>query len=76
MKRNIYSFNYAGSYFWRTTQQQEIDYIEEREGNLKCYEFKWNPGKKAFLSLTFSANYPGSTFTLINPDNYIDFIGE
>ncbi len=76
MKRNNYSFNYAGSYFWRTTQQQEIDYIEERDGNLKCYEFKWNPGKKANLSLTFSANYPGSTFTLINPDNYIDFIGE
>lgn len=73
-KRNNYSFNYASLYFWRTTQQQEIDYIEEREGKLYCYEFKWNPGRKATLSLTFSTNYPDSSFSLINPNNYTDFI--
>ena len=69
-KRNNYSLNYAGFYFWRTTQQQEIDYIEERDGKLYCYEFKWNSNKKATLSTTFSTNYPDSSFTLINPDNY------
>jgi len=74
-KRNNYSLNYAGFYFWRTTQQQEIDYIEERDGKLYCYEFKWNSNKKATLSTTFSTNYPDSSFTLINPDNYTDFIG-
>ncbi|MDP4240685.1 MAG: ATP-binding protein, partial [Bacteroidota bacterium] len=39
-KRNSYSLNYGNFYFWRTTQQQEIDYIEERDGQLNCYEFK------------------------------------
>jgi uncharacterized protein len=74
-KRNTYSLNYAGCYFWRTTQQQEIDYIEDRDGVLNCYEFKWNQNKKASLSTTFSSNYPDSTFTLINSNNYLDFIG-
>jgi predicted AAA+ superfamily ATPase len=74
-KRNNYSLNYAGFYFWGTTQQQEIDYIEERDGKLNCYEFKWNTNKKVNLTTTFSTNYPGSSFTLVNPDNYMDFIG-
>jgi predicted AAA+ superfamily ATPase len=75
VKQNNYSFNYANIYFWRTTQQQEIDYIEERDGKLSCYEFKWNPNKKASLSTTFSTNYPDSSFSLINSNNYMDFIG-
>lgn len=74
-KRNNYSLNYAGCYFWRTTQQQEIDYIEERDGVLNCYEFKWNQNKKAKLTSTFSSNYKDSTFTLVNSENYLDFIG-
>ena len=75
-KRNNYSLNYANFYFWRTTQQQEIDYIEEREGLLNCYEFKWSVNKMHSLPLTFSKNYTNSTFKLINPDNYMEFIGE
>jgi predicted AAA+ superfamily ATPase len=75
MKRNQYSQNYVNSYFWRTTQQQEIDYIEEKDDLLNCYEFKWNPAKKAFLSTTFSSNYPKSSFKVINTDNFNEFIG-
>ncbi len=75
MKRNQYSQNFASSYFWRTTQQQEIDYIEENDDLLSCFEFKWNPGKKAYLSSTFSSNYPKSTFKVINQDNFNEFIG-
>ena len=37
---------YASGFFWRTTQQQEIDYVEEREQNMSAYEFKWNPKKR------------------------------
>ncbi|MEI8048245.1 MAG: ATP-binding protein [Bacteroidota bacterium] len=74
MKRNQYSQNFASSYFWRTTQQQEIDYIEENDDLLSCFEFKWNPGKKAYLSSTFSSNYPKSTFKAINQDNFNEFI--
>ena len=75
LKRNQYSQNYVNSYFWRTTQQQEIDYIEEKDDLLNCYEFKWNPAKKAFLSTTFSSNYPKSSFKVINTDNFNEFIG-
>lgn len=76
MKRNHYSLNYANCYFWRTTQQQEVDFIEDKDGILNCYEFKWNSAKKAKLSATFKTNYPNSTFTLVNQDNYIEFIGK
>jgi len=49
---------YCNKYFWRTTQQQEIDYIEEYSGKLFTYEFKWNINKKARLSKTFAEAYP------------------
>lgn len=73
-KQNSYNLNYANTYFWRTTQQQEIDYIEEKDGFLHCYEFKWNPKKKARLSKTFSSAYPNSALELINRENYTNFI--
>ena len=49
IKQLEYNESYGNSYFWRTTQQQEIDYIEEHSGKLFCYEFKWNENKKAKL---------------------------
>jgi predicted AAA+ superfamily ATPase len=74
IKRNSFKQNYAHTYFWRTTQQQEIDYIEERDGFLHCYEFKWSANKKARLSKTFSSAYPNSSLEVINRDNYLSFI--
>lgn len=62
------------SYFWRTTQQQEIDYIEDFGNNLYAYEFKWNPNKKGFLSKTFSNAYPESSFKVISPDTMHEFL--
>lgn len=76
MKRCNYDINYANCYFWRTTQQQELDYIEDKDGLLNCFEFKWNTTKKAKLSTTFSTNYPNSVFKLINKDNYLELIGK
>lgn len=63
-------------YFWRTTQQQEIDYLEEINGKLASYEFKWNPAAKAHLSKTFTAAYPGTSFHVITPENFEEFIFE
>ncbi|MFN8258499.1 MAG: ATP-binding protein [Bacteroidales bacterium] len=62
-------------YFWRTQLQQEIDYIEEYDGNLYAYEFKWKEGKSAKLSKSFSQVYPNHSFKLVNPSDYWDFIG-
>jgi uncharacterized protein len=62
------------SWFWRTTQQQEIDYVEEWENILYAYEFKWNPQKKAHLSKTFSKAYPKHEFKVIHPENFHEFV--
>ena len=62
------------SWFWRTTQQQEIDYIEEWENKLRAFEFKWNPLKKVRLSKTFSNAYPNHEFKVITPENFHDFV--
>ena len=61
-------------YFWRTTQQQEIDYLEETGGELAAYEFKWSPAGKAHLSKTFTSAYPGTSFHVITPKNFEEFI--
>jgi uncharacterized protein len=74
MKANQYNLRFANRYFWRTLQQQEIDYIEEYGGSLHAYEFKWNPRKKSRLTRTFTHAYPGSSTAVITPDNFEEFI--
>ena len=65
---------YTNRYFWRTHAQQEIDYIEEREGNLFAYEFKWNTRKKAKIPKSFIKAYPRAEAKIITPENYLEFI--
>ncbi len=62
------------NYFWRTTQQQEIDYIEDKNSELSAFEFKWNPNKKGVLSKTFSKAYSVKNFNTISPDNMETFL--
>jgi uncharacterized protein len=61
-------------YFWRTYQQQEIDLIEEADGQLKAYEFKWNPNNKVKAPKLFLNTYPESEFHIIHRDNYKKFL--
>ncbi len=72
-QRNYYSI-YANAYFWRTYDQKEIDLIEEREGTLYGYEFKWSSRKILSPPKLWQQTYPQSEFTVINPDNYLDFL--
>ncbi|MDE6272106.1 MAG: ATP-binding protein [Muribaculaceae bacterium] len=74
LKRNDYLATYAQLYFWRTQTKQEIDLIEECDGQLTTYEFKWNPKAKAKFPSAFQEAYPKSTFQVITPDNYQDFL--
>lgn len=74
-KRNWYGEFYGHAYFWRSTQQQEVDYIEEYDGQLHAFEFKWNPGKGASLPITFKNAYPNTSFEVVRQDNYADFCG-
>jgi predicted AAA+ superfamily ATPase len=62
------------SYFWRTTQQQEIDYIEEYSDRFLAWEFKWNSHRKVRLSKTFTNAYPNHEFKVITPENIQDFL--
>ena len=66
--------NEAISYFWRTTQQQEIDYIEKKEEQILACEIKWNVKAKKKIPLTFSGNYTNVTSKIITPDNYEEFL--
>ena len=52
----------------------EVDYIEECDGRMKAYEFKWNPAKKAKVSKTFVNAYPGVEVLTITRENYMDFL--
>jgi predicted AAA+ superfamily ATPase len=61
---------FVNSYFWRTYNQQEIDYIEEYGGMLHTFEFKYSSDKKATIPSAFSKSYPEYSFTVITPDNF------
>lgn len=69
-----YNNLWSNNYFWRTHDQQEIDYIEDRNDKLYAFEIKWNKNKKVFLSKSFENAYPNCEFELINSDNYENFI--
>lgn len=72
IKSASYKERYANRYFWRTYDQKEIDFIEEREGKLFAYEFKWND--KAKPPKEFLETYSNAEFKTINKENYLDFI--
>lgn len=74
MKYLHYNDVYCNRFFWRTLQQQEIDYVEEREGNLFAYEFKWNIKANPKFPKTFSSTYPKAKMHLITPGNFEEFI--
>jgi hypothetical protein len=60
-------------YFWRTHSKKEIDYIEDRDGNLYAFEFKWKKDK-ARNQEVFLKTYKNSKFELINSENYQKFV--
>lgn len=76
MKYLHYHGIYPNCYFWRTTQQQEIDYVEERDGRLFAFEFKWNPGRKTRFPRTFSEAYPDSEMKIISRDDIFNWLKE
>jgi len=63
-------------YFWRTHAQQEIDYIEERNGQMRAYEFKWNAHTKARFPKTFLDAYPGTEAHILTPETFQKFLLE
>ena len=75
IKANEYEGRYAKNYFWRTTQQQEIDYIEESDGQFAVFEMKWNPRKKTTpLPAAFLKTYPVAQEAVVTPENYLEWL--
>jgi len=72
MKRNHNQQLFPNTYFWRSHQKQEIDYLEELNGELKGYEIKWRE-KRMKVPTGFSAAYPDCPVSLINRENVMAF---
>jgi len=62
------------NYFWRTTQQQEVDYLTETENRISAYEIKWNETQKSKLPKTFTDAYPQAEAFVVNKENYIEML--
>lgn len=70
-----YANSFAKTWFWRTQQQKEIDYLEEEDSRLQAYEFKWNAHKaNTKCPATFYNAYPAATYQIITPDNIDEFL--
>lgn len=69
-----YARTFARSYFWRTVNQQEIDYVEELDGRFWAYEFKWSPKVKVRFPAAFLEKYPVQQTLVVTPENYDEFL--
>lgn len=74
VKKQNYLKIKTNNYFWRTYDQQELDWLEEKGEELSGFEFKWNETKKVKIPAAFAKAYPEATFEVINKSNYLDFI--
>ena len=74
MKRNHYGQHFCNTYFWRTNQQQEIDLVEETDGQMTAFEMKWNPSKKAHFPKAFLEAYPVKETVVVTPENYLEYL--
>ena len=73
LKYRTYAPLYANMYFWRTYDQQEIDLVEERDGNFHAYEFKWSQNKPVLPPANWTTAYPDAKYSVITPANFSDF---
>ncbi len=73
IKKLTYDNIWSNYWFWRTKEQKEIDFIEESNGVIMAYEFKWNPNVKVKVPRNFIENY-SAAFKVITPSNYEEFL--
>ena len=74
IKKQNYQPIYANSYFWRTWDQKELDFVEEREGQLFAYEFKWARKEKVKIPADFQTAYPKAKIEVVDSENYLEFV--
>ncbi len=73
LKRQSYESSRSNNYFWRTYDQKEIDWVEERSGKLYGFEFTWG-GKQKREPKEWRGTYPEAEYKVINKENFLDFV--
>ncbi len=74
IKANHYQRRFVNSYFWRTYDQKEVDYIEDIDGKLFAYEIKYKPKAKTGFPKNFTQTYPDASLNIINPENFYKYL--
>lgn len=74
MKKLSYEGKHYGTFFWRTQQQQEIDYVEEYSGTLSAFEIKWSLTGRAKIPSVFRKEYPEAVFRIVSAGDFEEFI--
>lgn len=74
VKKQHYHKMFKQNYFWRTYDQQELDWLETEAESISGFEFKWNEDKKSKVPMAFAKAYPEASFEVITRKNYLDFI--
>ena len=74
LKSNHYGRKFVNSYFWKTHQKQEIDLIEETDGQISAFEIKWKEKAKARFPLTFTDTYKDAITQFISTENFNQFL--
>lgn len=73
IKSNAYNETFVNSYFWRTYSGAELDLVEEKDGQLHGFEFKWG-NSQAKPPASWLENYDESTFQCINTTNFLEWL--
>lgn len=73
MKQNHFLQKNIKPYFWRSLQQQEVDYVETENKKIRAFEMKWNSHKKNYVTKAFTNLYPKAETALVQPANFTDF---
>ncbi len=74
LKRLRYERRRTREFYWRMVGGSEIDWVEEEEGELRGYEFKWNERKKVKPPKAWSERYKEASFEVINRENWWGFV--
>lgn len=74
LKSNHYGRRFVNTYFWKTHQKQEIDLIEESDGQINAFEIKWKEKANARFPLTFTETYRDATTQFITTENFNQFL--
>lgn len=73
IKHLSYQLYYPNFYFWRTKDQQEVDWVEEKDLKIDAFEFKWKDADKHKFPKKFVDAYNPIT-KAIDTHNFAEFI--